>query len=53
MTDVRYRVLPQQPEGTASWTEAALAALITRDAMIGVAQAAPPLTTSVQLPTNH
>ena len=37
-SDVRYMVLPQQPEGTAAWDEAALAALVTRDAMIGVAQ---------------
>jgi nitrile hydratase len=40
--DVRYMVLPQRPQGTAALTEAALAALMTRDAMIGVAQVAPP-----------
>ena len=33
---VRYLVLPRRPEGTEGWSEAALAALVTRDAMIGV-----------------
>ena len=33
---VRYLVLPQRPENTESFTEAQLAALVTRDAMIGV-----------------
>jgi nitrile hydratase subunit alpha len=36
--EVRYLVLPQRPEGTAELDEAALAALVTRDAMIGVAR---------------
>lgn len=35
--EVRYLVLPQRPAGTASWEEDRLAALVTRDAMIGVA----------------
>ena len=35
--DLRYIVLPKRPEGTAGWAEADLAALVTRDAMIGVA----------------
>ncbi|WP_226583767.1 nitrile hydratase subunit alpha [Acuticoccus sediminis] len=33
---VRYLVLPRRPEGTEGWSEEALAALVTRDAMIGV-----------------
>jgi len=36
--DVRYLVVPQRPEGTESMTEDELAALVTRDSMIGVAQ---------------
>ena len=33
--EVRYLVLPQRPAGTDGWSEAALAELVTRDAMIG------------------
>ena len=33
---VRYLVLPMRPEGTEGWSEEQLAALVTRDAMIGV-----------------
>src|SRR3954464_534775 len=33
---VRYLVLPRRPEGTENYGEAQLAALVTRDAMIGV-----------------
>jgi nitrile hydratase alpha subunit len=33
---VRYLVLPRRPEGTADFSEEQLAALVTRDAMIGV-----------------
>lgn len=40
-SDVRYMVLPLRPEGTASLSEAELAALVTRDTMIGVAQVSP------------
>lgn len=36
----RYLVLPERPQGTEGMTEAELAALITRDAMIGVAKVA-------------
>lgn len=36
--DMRYLVLPQRPAGTEGWDEAALAGLISRDSMIGVAQ---------------
>ena len=34
--DMRYLVLPRRPEGTEELDEAALAALVTRDCMIGV-----------------
>ncbi|MDJ0944990.1 MAG: nitrile hydratase subunit alpha [Kiloniellales bacterium] len=34
--DMRYMVLPQRPAGTEGWDEDRLAALVTRDAMIGV-----------------
>jgi len=34
----RYLVLPQRPEGTDDLSEEELAALITRDAMVGVAK---------------
>ncbi|MDJ0407168.1 nitrile hydratase subunit alpha [Rhodococcus erythropolis] len=36
-SEVRYWVLPQRPEGTEGWSEEQLAALVTRDSMIGVA----------------
>jgi nitrile hydratase len=39
---VRYLVLPERPAGTGKLTEDELAALVTRDAMIGVAKVAPP-----------
>ena len=35
--DMRYLVLPMRPAGTAGWSEAQLAAIVTRDCMIGVA----------------
>jgi nitrile hydratase len=36
--DTRYMVLPEQPPHTAGWPEDRLAAIVTRDAMIGVAR---------------
>ena len=36
--DTRYMVLPMQPPHTIGWTEEQLAAIVTRDAMIGVAR---------------
>ena len=33
--EVRYLVVPMRPDGTEGWDEAALANLVTRDAMIG------------------
>jgi nitrile hydratase subunit alpha len=38
----RYLVLPERPQGTESMSEADLATLVTRDAMIGVAKLASP-----------
>ena len=35
--DLRYMVLPLRPPGTAGWSEAQLAAIVTRDCMIGTA----------------
>jgi len=40
--DLRYLVLPERPVGTEKFTEEELAALVTRDSMIGVAKVAPP-----------
>jgi nitrile hydratase len=40
--ELRYLVLPERPAGTANMTEDELAALITRDAMVGVAKVAAP-----------
>jgi nitrile hydratase subunit alpha len=36
--EIRYLVLPERPAGTESLSEEALAALVTRDSMIGVAK---------------
>jgi nitrile hydratase len=36
--DMRYLVLPERPAGTEGWSEERLAALVTRDSMIGVAR---------------
>jgi len=33
--DMRYIVLPARPKGTQGWTQEQLAALVTRDSMIG------------------
>jgi nitrile hydratase len=40
--ELRYLVLPERPMGSESMNEEALAALVTRDAMVGVAKAALP-----------
>jgi nitrile hydratase len=40
--EVRYLVLPERPAGTESWSPERLAALVTRDAMIGTALARGP-----------
>ena len=41
-SEVRYLVLPQRPEGTDGWSEERLAALVTRDSMIGTGRARSP-----------
>ena len=41
--DMRYIVLPMRPDGTEGWSEDQLATLVTRDSMIGVAEANPPV----------
>jgi nitrile hydratase len=43
--ELRYLVLPERPAGTDGWTEEQLAALVTRDAMVGVAKVPPPQAT--------
>ena len=40
--ELRYLVLPERPAGTGDMTEEQLSALVTRDAMIGVARVAVP-----------
>ncbi len=40
--EIRYLVLPERPAGTEGLSEEALAGLVTRDAMIGVARVAAP-----------
>ena len=41
-SEVRYFVLPQRPAGTDDLSEDELAALVTRDAMVGVTKVAAP-----------
>jgi len=40
--EMRYMVLPERPAGTEGWSEDALVPLITRDALIGVAEVTAP-----------
>jgi len=40
--ELRYLVVPMRPEGTEGWSEQDLAALVTRDSMIGTGLAARP-----------
>ncbi len=40
--ELRYLVLPERPAGTEGWSEDELAEIVTRDAMIGVAQVRAP-----------
>ena len=40
--EIRYLVLPERPAGSDGLDEDALAALVTRDAMIGVAKVGAP-----------
>ena len=39
--DLRYLVIPERPEGTEGMTEEELAALVTRDSMVGVEKLKP------------
>lgn len=39
-SDMRYMVLPERPAGTEGWSEEQLAAIVTRDSMVGVARIA-------------
>jgi nitrile hydratase len=41
-SEVRYMVLPERPDGTGHLSEDELAALVTRDAMVGVATVSAP-----------
>ena len=41
-SEVRYLVLPQQPEGTENWSAKDLEILVTRNSMIGVELAKQP-----------
>jgi nitrile hydratase len=40
--ELRYLVLPERPAGTEGWSEEQLAEIVTRDAMIGVAEVTAP-----------
>ena len=40
--EVRYLVLPMRPAGTEGWSEEKLAALVTRDSMVGTGLALSP-----------
>jgi nitrile hydratase len=37
LADLRYLVLPRRPSGTEHWTADQLAAIVTRDCMVGIA----------------
>lgn len=39
--ELRYMVLPQRPKGTEGWSEEELAALVTRDSLIGTQRVLP------------
>ena len=39
--DMRYLVLPMQPDGTEDWAEEKLAEIVTRDTMVGTAEVRP------------
>ena len=40
--ELRYLVLPERPNGTEGWSEEQLAAIVTRDSMVGVSRVTPP-----------
>jgi nitrile hydratase len=41
IADLRYLVVPERPSGTEKMTEEELAAIVTRDSMVGVAKLQP------------
>jgi nitrile hydratase len=41
-SEIRYLVIPERPAGTEGWSEERLAALVTRDSMIGTGLARSP-----------
>ena len=46
--DYRWMVLPERPAGTEGWSEDRLAALVTRDVMVGVALPRPPVAVAAE-----
>ena len=42
-SEIRYLVIPERPAGTEGWSEDKLAALVTRDSMIGTGLAEAPV----------
>jgi nitrile hydratase len=40
--EIRYLVIPQRPKGAEGMSEDALAAIVTRDSMVGVAKVEAP-----------
>ncbi len=42
IAEIRYLVLPERPAGAEKMTEEELAALVTRDSMVGVAKVSVP-----------
>ncbi len=48
--ELRYLVIPMRPDGTDGWSEDELAALVSRDSMIGTAVASTPSETAVTAP---
>jgi len=49
----RFLVLPMRPDGTEGWSEAQLAAIVTRNCMISVALPKPGVTTNAVLTVHH
>jgi nitrile hydratase subunit alpha len=41
-SDIRWMVLPRRPAGTENWSEEELATLVTRESLIGTADALSP-----------
>ncbi|MDQ6614622.1 MAG: nitrile hydratase subunit alpha [Actinomycetota bacterium] len=51
VSECRYMILPQRPAGTDDISEDELAALVTRDAMVGIARLAAPTPSSPSTPS--